>query len=82
MFGSLGFERLALIDAQLASTDAFLERTYPGETGRRQPVHTVYVPADRYAPDLPRRWGDEAIAAVEAFGGIETCAPSSGSTPS
>lgn len=81
MFGSLGFERLALIDAQLASTDAFLERTYPGETGRRQPVHTVYVPADRYAPDLPRRWGDEAIAAVEAFGGIETLCAELGLDP-
>ncbi|GAB95635.1 citrate lyase beta subunit [Kineosphaera limosa] len=59
------------IDAQLASTDAFLERTYPGETGRRQPVHTVYVPADRFDADLPARWGQEAIAAVEEFGGID-----------
>ena len=68
---SLDPAQLAAIDAQLASTDAFLAATYPGETGRRQPVHTVYVPADRYSADLPRRWGDEAIAAVRDIGGIE-----------
>ena len=39
---------LADLDARLADTDAFLARAYPGEDGRRQPVHTVYVPADRY----------------------------------
>ena len=45
---------LADLDARLADTDAFLDRAYPGEDGRRQPVHTVYVPADRYTVDLPR----------------------------
>ena len=35
---------LAATDAALADTDAFLQRAYPGEDGRRQPVHTVYVP--------------------------------------
>lgn len=34
-------------DAALADTDTFLQQAYPGEDGRRQPVHTVYVAADR-----------------------------------
>lgn len=33
-----------------------------GLTDRRQPVHTVYVPADRFTADLPRTWGTEAAA--------------------
>ena len=32
-------------------------RCYPGDRGRRQPVHTVYVPADRFTPDLAARVG-------------------------
>jgi hypothetical protein len=60
---------LADLDARLADTDAFLDRSYPGEDGRRQPVHTVNVPADRYTVDLPQRWGAEAAALVAAQGG-------------
>ena len=59
-------------DAALADTDAFLERAYPGEDGRRQPVHTVYVPADTYSPELPRQWGDAALALVAEHGGMST----------
>jgi len=66
----LAEEVLAETDAALAETDTFLERAYPGEDGRRQPVHTVYVPADRYTPGLPRQWGDAALALVEEHGGM------------
>ena len=45
------------VDESLAETDAFLASTYPGEDGRRQPVHTVYIPADTYTADLPRALG-------------------------
>jgi hypothetical protein len=48
------------IDDDLGETDAFLARCYPGEDARRQPVHTVYVAADRYTADLPQRWGAAA----------------------
>lgn len=58
------------IDDDLSATDTFLAGAYPGEDGRRQPVHTVYVPADRYTPELPRQWGEEAVALVEEHGGI------------
>ena len=36
------------IDAALAGADARLADTYPGDPVGRQPVHTVYVPADRF----------------------------------
>jgi len=62
---------LAQVDEQLSDTDALLANAYPGEDGRRQPVHTVYVPADQYTPDLPQRWGREASALVAEHGGIE-----------
>ncbi|MDN5769746.1 MAG: aldolase [Microlunatus sp.] len=57
------------LDGRLAATDDFLARAYPGEEGRRQPVHTVYVPGDRYTLDLPQRWGAEAAALVAEQGG-------------
>jgi citrate lyase beta subunit len=69
---------LAMIDARLATTDELLARAYPGDDGSRQPVHTVYVPADRYTPELPTVWGRAALAAVDAAGGVEAVAVSVG----
>ncbi|MDT3399015.1 aldolase/citrate lyase family protein [Streptomyces sp. B1866] len=54
------------IGASLAGVDAELARRYPGDPGTRQPVHTVYVPADRVAPGTPRAWGEQALAALDA----------------
>ena len=65
---------LAAIDARLAATDRLLATAYPGDDGSRQPVHTVYVPADRYTPELPALWGRDALAAVDAAGGVEAVA--------
>ncbi|GAA1641997.1 DUF6986 family protein [Georgenia ruanii] len=58
------------VEDVLAPVDARLERDYPGEDTSRQPVHTVYVPADRYRAGLARDWGAQARAAVDAAGGI------------
>jgi citrate lyase beta subunit len=55
----------AELDAALASADAGLAAHYPGEDGRRAPVHTVYVSADRYTEQLPHEWGQQALAAVD-----------------
>ncbi|GGK83588.1 aldolase [Sphaerisporangium melleum] len=38
---------------------------YPGSAGAWQPVHTVYVPADRFGHLTVREWGDEALALLE-----------------
>ncbi|MEV7437770.1 DUF6986 family protein [Streptomyces griseoviridis] len=53
------------ISASLAPVDAELERRYPGDPGTRQPVHTVYVPADVLAADTVRSWGDQALDALD-----------------
>jgi citrate lyase beta subunit len=58
----------ARIDARLAGVDAALAADYPGERAGRQPVHTVYVPADRAHADLPRAWGDQALRALAEHG--------------
>ncbi|MBE0009979.1 MULTISPECIES: DUF6986 family protein [unclassified Arthrobacter] len=59
------------IDTVLQSTDRLLSENYPGDDGTRQPVHTVYVPADRFTETLVADWGAEALAALGAQGGIE-----------
>src|SRR5690242_6961262 len=68
---SLSAADLAHIDGQLAATDRLLEQNYPGDDGSRQPVHTVYVPADRFTPSFAADWGGQATATVDAHGGLE-----------
>jgi len=68
--GSLSTADLAQIESRLAETDELLDKNYPGDDGSRQPVHTVYVAADRFTPDLSERWGAGALAAVAAQGGL------------
>ncbi|TWS19995.1 aldolase [Tsukamurella asaccharolytica] len=67
---SLTDDALAAIDRRLATTDDFLTRNYPGDDGRRQPVHTVYLPADRFTPATAREWGEQGLAAADAAGGL------------
>jgi citrate lyase beta subunit len=52
------------LDRALGPVDDMLRRRYPGPRPSRQPVHTVYVPADRCTPDLVARWRDAALKAV------------------
>lgn len=54
------------LDATLAEADRALRDGYPGERSGRQPVHTVYVPADRYSERLVPDWGAAALAALDA----------------
>ncbi|MEU5103677.1 aldolase/citrate lyase family protein [Streptomyces sp. NPDC021354] len=53
------------IAASLAGVDAELARRYPGDPGTRQPVHTVYVPADLFTAGTVRDWGAQALAALD-----------------
>ena len=53
------------LDRRLADADAELAVRYPGSRPGRQPVHTVYVPADRYHADLTAEWGTQALAAMD-----------------
>jgi len=53
------------LDTLLAGADAALTDDYPGDTPDRQPVHTVYVPADRFRADLVPAWGNAALDAID-----------------
>ncbi|WP_150242326.1 DUF6986 family protein [Nocardiopsis quinghaiensis] len=53
------------LDARLADADARLALDYPGASGGRQPVHTVYVPADRVRTGLAREWGSAALSCLD-----------------
>jgi citrate lyase beta subunit len=54
------------LDDRLAATDAELASRFPGPARQRQPVHTVYVPADRADAALPANWGAQALALIDA----------------
>jgi citrate lyase beta subunit len=55
---------LAEADRALAGADRALAEGYPGNRPGRQPVHTVYLPADRFGPGLAGQWGEQAAAAL------------------
>ena len=55
------------LDAMLRDDDADRIRRYPG-TAVRQPVHTVYVPADRFRATTAPDWGAQALAALDDHG--------------
>lgn len=60
------------LDARLIDADAALASSYRGDRGRRQPVHTVYVPADRFDAATCGDWAQQAKAALAAHGGSAT----------
>jgi citrate lyase beta subunit len=73
MVDEIGNERRAALlrdlDERLAATDAQLAARYPGPPAGRHPVHTVYVPADRFDAGAAVRWGEAGAAALAAHGG-------------
>lgn len=64
----LGLDVLtAGLNARLADADARLARDYPGAVCERQPVHIVYVPADRVRSGLAQEWGRLAAASLTEY---------------
>ncbi|MGW7682496.1 DUF6986 family protein [Kribbella sp. NPDC054772] len=57
------------LDRRLAAADAALAADYRGDRGVRQPIHTVYVPADRYDAGTVADWGAQARAALDEHAG-------------
>lgn len=57
----------AEVIARLAEANAGFARRYPGESDRRQPVHTVYGGAHLFAADSARKLGDVALRALETY---------------
>ncbi|ALE05795.1 aldolase [Arthrobacter sp. ERGS1:01] len=68
---SLSAADLAHIESTVAATDALLDRNYPGDDGSRQPVHTLYVPADQFSTSFTADYGQAALDAVNSKGGLE-----------
>ncbi len=58
------------IERLLAPVDAEYAKNYPYDPQGRQPVHSVYVPGHIYTPELPKEWGEKALAAVNEAGGM------------
>ncbi|WP_448638541.1 DUF6986 family protein [Geodermatophilus sp. URMC 63] len=54
-----------VLDERLAEADRELRLRHPGDPGTRQPVHTVYVPADRFSADAHHRWGAQAVELLD-----------------
>jgi citrate lyase beta subunit len=59
----------AALDVELAAADAEIAAHHPGDPGTRQPVHTVYVPADRFHRGIVADWGTRALEVFDAVAG-------------
>ncbi|MBO9532912.1 MAG: hypothetical protein J7513_08065 [Solirubrobacteraceae bacterium] len=64
--GGLSQAAIDELELTLAPVDAWAERRYPGGATTDQPVHTVYVPADRAEAGLCAAWGAEALETLDA----------------
>lgn len=59
---------LAGVTNRLADEDAAAAAAGSARAWERQPVHTVYVPADRFTAATPTEWGVAALAALHEHG--------------
>ncbi|HEY0375937.1 MAG TPA: hypothetical protein VGC87_03180 [Pyrinomonadaceae bacterium] len=64
---SLSPESTSEISSRLQEANTEFARKYPGESGRRQPVHTVYGGAHLFKADSARRLGELARRSLEQF---------------
>src|SRR5215213_5699678 len=67
MASTLSQESLQEITGALKSSLATFAARYPGESGRRQPVHTVYGGAHLFKSDTAPRLGGLAVRAFETY---------------
>lgn len=65
---SLLSESFEKITGRLRTSMYGFAKRYPGESGRRQPVHTVYGGAHLFKSDTAVRLGQLAVRSFEAFG--------------
>ena len=61
-------ELLTIVAARLGDADALLAERYPGDRGVRQPLHTVYVPANVCTAEVIDTWSRAALLALETHG--------------
>ena len=60
-------EAIASATAGLAAENASFSHRYPGETPRRQPVHTVYGGAQVFKADIAAKLGALALHTLQEF---------------
>jgi citrate lyase beta subunit len=58
---------VADLDDRLERSERVLAERYPGDDGRRQPVHTVYGGAHLFTRDTPARLGAVALRSLETY---------------
>jgi citrate lyase beta subunit len=63
---SLSDKKLGKALARIREAQDDLARDYPGDSGARQAVHTVYGGANLFAADTARKLGDVALRLLEA----------------
>jgi citrate lyase beta subunit len=61
---------LAEVQALLADDDARRDRLYPSADTGHQPVHTVYLPADRFDAGSIAHWRSQAVACLDEHGPV------------
>src|SRR5215210_3330617 len=64
---SLSAESLENISSRLRSLMSGFAKQYPGETGRRQPVHTVYGGAHLFRSDTTVKLGQLAMRSFNTY---------------
>src|SRR5678816_3304848 len=67
MTSSLSEASLTDLTGPLRQANEEFSRYYPGETGRRQPVHTVYGGAHLFKSDTAKRLGSLARRSLDQF---------------
>jgi citrate lyase beta subunit len=61
-------EAVQQIGAQLEQAHKAFDRRYPGDSGRRQPVHVVYGGAHLFRAGTTRKLGELALRSLDEFG--------------
>jgi citrate lyase beta subunit len=64
---SLTRDAIERLTAPLRAANADFSRRYPGESGRRQPIHSVYGGAHLFKADTAPRLGALALRALEQY---------------
>jgi citrate lyase beta subunit len=64
---SLDANATAGIDAKLHAANRAFAQAHPGESGARQPVHTVYGGAHLFTAGTARKMGDVALRAMQDY---------------
>jgi citrate lyase beta subunit len=65
---TLTAEMTSALSVRLEDANVAFAKRYPGESSRRQPVHTVYGGAHLFKADAAKKLGKVALASLEQYG--------------